>query len=293
MNENKDFFEEDVVFIDWINVLEMAVKFENEGTEAMPTRGPHRKAIALSSGASSSPEKVRPQSTKREKSKKQIQKLKEISYKIHQKNERRKRKYKKKEIENIGWYYEEANDSKVRDLIESISILSNIEENDNFFSFIFNTAFIQDSSKKFNFENYKLVKTIISPVLFNKGLPILLNTAVKSLILHEFYSQMTNQILKIDFMDTNFLEADLFNPKLKISTQIDKPKIFQVCSFSSNKSIEATYGKFREGIQADVKSIMIVEVFNDLIINQELDKNYIIDDFWLTNQALFLTRQNI
>ena len=83
MNENKDFFEEDVVFIDWINVLEMAVKFENEGTEAMPTRGPHRKALALSSGASSSPEKVRPQSTKREKSKKQIQKLKEISYKFH------------------------------------------------------------------------------------------------------------------------------------------------------------------------------------------------------------------
>lgn len=74
----------------------MAVKFENEDTEVMPTRGPHRKAIALSSGASSSPEKVRSQSSQQERLKKQIKIYEDLSKKVNQKIERMKRKYKKK-----------------------------------------------------------------------------------------------------------------------------------------------------------------------------------------------------
>lgn len=43
VDENTDFFREDIVILDWLNVLEMSVKFENEEIDPNNFRGGRRK----------------------------------------------------------------------------------------------------------------------------------------------------------------------------------------------------------------------------------------------------------
>lgn len=116
VNDNIDFFREDIVIMEWLHVLEMGVKFENEGSEFGNSRGPHRKAIPGVRESSDSPEK-RSQDHRSSDSKPSTQKFREMSKHISGKKERKKRKYKKKQIVNIGWYYEEVSESGIVDFL--------------------------------------------------------------------------------------------------------------------------------------------------------------------------------
>jgi hypothetical protein len=203
VNENMDFFEEDVVMTEWLNVLEMAVKFENEEeTERVSTRGPHRKSIAPRSN-SESPDKSksRPALTfePEEPIKNTGEKIKQISKHIHGKLERRKRKYKKKQIEYIGWYYEEPKDARIRDLIDVIALPNSKEDTDEFFEYIFRTAYMQPQSGEFGFDEFNVIQEQVKPILIGSGFPILVNHAVKALVCCEFYKKLSTPKVNLRF----------------------------------------------------------------------------------------------
>jgi hypothetical protein len=141
VNENMDFFEEDVVIMEWLNVLEMAVKFENDGSENSSSKGIQRKSISGPRSPSSSTEKQKSKLaiSQEHTPKNSASKFKEMSKHIYGKLERRKRKYKKKQVEYIGCHYQEANQAKVRDLIDVITILTDSEENEKFLECLFYT----------------------------------------------------------------------------------------------------------------------------------------------------------
>ena len=190
--------------MEWLHVLEMGVKFENEQTEVSSSRGPHRKMIPGPRNSSQSPEKrvskmQKVTSDEPASSKNPASKFREMSKHIYGKFERRKRKYKKKQIENVGWYYEEANDAKIRDLIDVISLMSDNQENEQFYEYIFNTAYMQSKGEQFDEESYEIVQNHISPILLAQGRPILLNQAVKCLLLFESYYKMCAPLLEISY----------------------------------------------------------------------------------------------
>ena len=45
VDENAEFFSEDIVIMEWLKILEMSVKFENEEVELPKRKGGYRKAI--------------------------------------------------------------------------------------------------------------------------------------------------------------------------------------------------------------------------------------------------------
>ena len=45
VDENSEFFREDIVIMEWLKILEMSVKFENEEVDSPKRRGGYRKAI--------------------------------------------------------------------------------------------------------------------------------------------------------------------------------------------------------------------------------------------------------
>jgi len=172
----------------------MGVKFQNENPDSGLTRGPHRKAIVQPGHTSQSPEKksIRSQSRYGEgsASKTSESKYKDMSKHIYGKLERRKRKYKKKQTEYIGWYYQEINDTKIRETIDIISVMMNTPENQKFYEYLFNTAYMQNDTDEIDMENYNLVNNVIAPVLLETRKPILLNQAVKSLFLLDSYKRI-------------------------------------------------------------------------------------------------------
>jgi hypothetical protein len=78
VNDNIDFFREDIVIMEWLHVLEMGVKFENEESEIGNSRGPNRRAIPGIYGSSNSPDK-RSQGHRSSDSKLSTQKFKNMS----------------------------------------------------------------------------------------------------------------------------------------------------------------------------------------------------------------------
>jgi hypothetical protein len=201
VNENMDFFEEDVVIMEWLNVLEMAVKFENDDSENNSSNRIRQKSISGPMSPSSSPEKTKskPATTQDPMPKNSVSKFKEMSKHIYGKLERRKRKYKKKQIEYIGWHYQEANEAKVRDLIDVIAILNKSEENEKFLEYLFKTSFMQPDSDIFDHLIYSAVKEYAVPVLFAQGQPIFYNPAVKTLFLYEAYFKITTPSFDLVF----------------------------------------------------------------------------------------------
>lgn len=181
VNDNIDFFREDYVIIEWLHVLEMAVKFESEENEMQPRRGPHRKPITTQRSDSQSPEKKssRQSAVDENEPKAPGSKFREMSKYINSKLDRRKRKYKKKQVEYIAWHYEDINDARIRDLIDVMSVLINNEENKQFYEYLYNTAFMQTGDLEQDQDNVKLVESEVVPTLLSKGRPILLNQAVK------------------------------------------------------------------------------------------------------------------
>jgi hypothetical protein len=185
--------------MEWLHVLEMGVKFENEGVESQLTRGPHRKMLQQSK------EILDPMDDKPPEENSKINqhivqpapsssKFKELSKHIHGKRERRKRKYKKKQIEYIGYYYEEVNEAKIRDLIEVMSIITNTEFSHKFYDYVFRIVFMQDDDKPFQNESYETVIKDVIPVLLSNGRPLIMSQALKCLYLYEANNRMCNPI---------------------------------------------------------------------------------------------------
>ena len=275
VNDNVDFFREDIVIMEWLHVLEMGVKFENEEMELVSNKAPQRKMIAGQRNSAFSPERKKsskdPQniSESASNSKNLAGNYREMSRRINWKFERRKRKYKKKQIEYIGWYYDDINDARVRDLIETIIIPPFNKEEQNFYEYINQVAYMQRDSN-FNLKQYDIVKRFIIPYLIQQKYPLLMNLSLKCLYLIESYNKFWNPLL-----DKKYRSYDT--------------------TFTFKQSIE-NYVYYKpliknSRIRKDVNSILVLANWKEYIDNDEdIDGNECWEEFWLTEKSLFLPK---
>lgn len=287
VNDNIDFFREDIVIMEWLHVLEMGVKFENEETELTSSRGPHRKMITNFRSESQSPEKRMSRSHSEMKgedsnAKNSVAKYSEMSKRIGKKLGRRKRKYQKKQIEFIGWHYEEIKEARIRDLINVISLMPSNKESEQFYEYLFNTAYMQLEGKPFDEANYEIVQNIVAPVLLHHGRPILLNHAVKCLLLFKSYYTLCTPLLEVSYDAFYNLIRREFNYQSSIENSRVNYSPWKFTYFNETSSSNQ--------VRPDVRSLMVLDSYKELVSESEPmevdeDPN---QDFLLTTEALFL-----
>ena len=275
VNDNADFFREDIVIMEWLHVLEMGVKFENEEIEFVSNKAPQRKITGQKISANSPDKKKSSKdqqniSESASNSKSLASNYREMSRRINCKFERKKRKYKKKQVEYIGWYYDEINYAKVKDLIESVIISSPNKEEQSFYENAWRIAYMQNSAK-FNTFRYDDVKNYVLPNIIDPKYPVLMNQSLKWLYLIESYNKFWNPLL---------------NKTIKSNG----------ISFSLRSSLE-NYVYYKPSrinipVRSDVNSLVWLSKWKDFtdsdaIFEDEESNN----DFWLTQKALFLSKE--
>ena len=113
-----------------------------------------------------------------------------MSKQAYSKIERRRRKYKKRQIEWIGWFYEDVNETKVLELLNVITLINDNEDNINFYKYIFNMAYLQAEANDIGDQSYEVVHKFVIPVILNKLTPLIMNQRTKCLFLYQFYSKL-------------------------------------------------------------------------------------------------------
>lgn len=280
VEENTDFFREDIVIMEWLHVLEMSVKFENEEAENINTRGSGKKMIKSKLDERNNTLRQRKEDSKSIHSGNKLKsaKIKEMSKSVYGKIERRKRKYKKKQIEYIGWYYDEVKEDKIRELLNIVTFMSDTPESLQFYHYLFNTAFHQHDSKGFSKFNYDLINTNVVPLAFSSHKPVLLTQTLKCLFLYSYYSKLclpAPEFSIAQIYKTTYINA-LAYPQNEINS-IPKYEYF------TNKNTE-------RGVSSLVKSIMLVDM-NQIYISNSKSRDRLYeteDDYTFGQNFVFL-----
>ena len=105
-------------------------------------------------------------------------KLKEMSRQVYEKLERRRRKYKKRQIEYIGWDYPDVETTRVSELVSVITLNNNSKESIQFYNQVHQTAYLQQGSD-IDRVMYGVVEKYVKPMVFCHQIPLFMSQTIK------------------------------------------------------------------------------------------------------------------